>query len=313
MNAPIDARLQVHKTSRVTLGNDVKRKYVVQPVVLEPSAFLCRNRQCILLRRQVAGEAESDVHFFAGFHGARVEFLDSGIGAVDIDADSSANQDADHGFYGAAVITRSDANRHLAAAEEDQRRVRPSSSSNCTSRISLDPSPCRKLDLSDGRAVRLLAIAFLAFENHADVAVDDLLGRSDSLDLSVQQKNGAVRELLHQSEVVRDEENGHAPVFELFEFADAAVGEDGVSDGECFVDDEDFRIYVNGGGERKADIHARRVFFHGAIDEGADAGELLDAGEHARDLGGAEAQDLAVEEHVLATCEFRVEAGAQFE
>ena len=51
--------------------------------------------------------------------------------------------------------------------------------------------------------LRPLAIAILAFKDDSNLAVDHILGRSDGLNLTVEQEYGAVRKLLHQPQVVR--------------------------------------------------------------------------------------------------------------
>ena len=162
-------------------------------------------------------------------------------------------------------------------------------------------------------AILLLVLRLLALQDEADVAIDDVVGRALGFDAAVEQEDGAVAERFDQAEIVGDEEDGDFAFAEFLELADAAVGEDGVADREGFVDDENFGIDVDGGGEGEADVHAAGVFLDGALDELADLREGLDGGHGAVDFGAAESHDLAVEVDVLAAGEFGVESGAEFE
>jgi hypothetical protein len=78
------------------------------------------------------------------------------------------------------------------------------------------------------------------------------------------------------SPIVRDEQDGHAARAELVHLAHAALAEVDVADGERFVNEQDFGVYVDGNGEGQAHDHAARVRLDGLVDEVADLGEVLD-------------------------------------
>ena len=96
------------------------------------------------------------------------------------------------------------------------------------------------------------------------------------LHAAVEQQNGAVRELLHQSQIVRDEQDRNLALAQLLELAHAAIGEDRVADRQGLVDDQDFGVHMNRGGERQPDVHAARILFDRARDEFADLRECFD-------------------------------------
>ncbi len=136
------------------------------------------------------------------------------------------------------------------------------------------------------------------------------LGAPSCFDAAVEQEDGAVGKLLHQAEIVRHEEHGDFALAQFLKFAHAAIGEDGIADGEGLVDDENFGVDVDGGGEGQAHVHAARVFFHRPLDELADFGEGFDGRHRLIDLTAAEAHDLAVEVDIFAAAEFGIEAGS---
>ena len=120
-------------------------------------------------------------------------------------------------------------------------------------------------------------------------------------------------ELFDEAKVVGNEENGGLLFAEFFKFADTAVGEDGVADGEGFIDDKDLGIDVDGGGEGEADIHAAGILFNGTVDVIADFGESFDRLHVTEHLGARDTKDLAVDEDVFAAGEVGVEASSKFE
>ena len=162
-------------------------------------------------------------------------------------------------------------------------------------------------------AVPLLGARFLALQHQPDVAVDHVVGRALRRDASVEQQDGAVGELLHQAQVVGDEQHRDAALAQLLKLAHAAVGEDRVAYRQGFVHDEDFGVHVNGRREGQAHVHAARILFHRPFDELADLREGLDGGHGAGDFGAAEPHDLAVQVDVFAAGELRVETGAQLQ
>ncbi len=100
---------------------------------------------------------------------------------------------------------------------------------------------------------------------------------------------------------------------QFLELAHAAIGEHRVADGQGFVNDQDFGVHVDGGGEGQPDIHAARIFLHRTRDELADLREGFDRRHGALDFGAAESHDFAVQEDVFAARKFRIETGAQLQ
>jgi hypothetical protein len=86
-----------------------------------------------------------------------------------------------------------------------------------------------------------------------------------------------------------------------------------VADGEHLVDEQDFRLEVCGDGEGEAEVHAARVPLHRRVDEPLDLGERHDLVELADDLLAMHAEDRAVEEHVLAPGQIRMESRTDLE
>ena len=122
----------------------------------------------------------------------------------------------------------------------------------------------------------LLLESLLPLQHDADVLIDDVLRLAFRFDASVQQKDRPVRKLLHQPEVVRDEKNRGLLLAQFFELADAAVGKNRIAHRQRFVDDQNIRIDVYGGGERQPHVHAARIFLDGPVDEFADLRERFD-------------------------------------
>ena len=95
--------------------------------------------------------------------------------------------------------------------------------------------------------------------------------------------------------------------------AEAAALELGVADGEHLVDDQDLGLEMRRHREGEAHAHARGVALDGGVEEARHAGEFHDLVEARGDLVLAQPEDRAVEIHVLASRELRVEAGPHLE
>ena len=110
-----------------------------------------------------------------------------------------------------------------------------------------------------------------------------------------------------------DEQNGDALLPQFVNFAHTALAEVDVADRQGFVHDQDFGIDMDGDREGQADRHAARVRFHGLVDEVADLGKLFNLLEFPVHVAAREAQDGGVQIDIVASAEFRIEAGAQFQ
>src|SRR5205085_9727519 len=86
-----------------------------------------------------------------------------------------------------------------------------------------------------------------------------------------------------------------------------------VADGERFVDDGKSGIDIHGDGKREAHVHARRMRFHGAVEERSELGELEDRRQFLFDFGWGGTEECGVECGVVATAELRMKAGAELE
>ena len=96
-------------------------------------------------------------------------------------------------------------------------------------------------------AAVMLFKGLLPLEYDADVLIDYVFRLALGFDAAVQQKNRPVGKLLHQTEIVRNEKDGGFLFAQLFEFANAPVGKDGIADRERFVHDQNVGVDVNGG------------------------------------------------------------------
>ena len=110
-----------------------------------------------------------------------------------------------------------------------------------------------------------------------------------------------------------DQHDGAALGLQLGEPVQAAPLERVVAHGQHLVDQQDLRFDVDGHRKSQADVHPRRVVAYRLVDEAVQFGEAHDVVEALTDVPRREAQDGAVQVHVLAARQLRVEAGAQFQ
>ncbi len=113
-------------------------------------------------------------------------------------------------------------------------------------------------------------------------------------------------------QVVGDEDERYAAVDQLAHPFDAAILERRIADAEHLVDQQDVGIEMRGNRETEARVHAGRVALDLRVDELADAGELDDLIELARDLGALHPHDRALQEHVLPTGQIGMKSGGHF-
>src|SRR5207245_4603541 len=110
-----------------------------------------------------------------------------------------------------------------------------------------------------------------------------------------------------------DEDDGAAGAGDVAHVAETLFLEVDVTDGEDFVDEEDFRLEMGGDGEGQADVHAGGVVLDGRVNEFFELGEGDDFVEFAGDFAAGHPQDGAGEKRVLAAGKLGMEAGADFE
>ena len=93
-------------------------------------------------------------------------------------------------------------------------------------------------------------------QNGGEVVIDCLIDVPVKGNFSVSEADASGAEVADHVELVTDEEDCPPGGGDVFHFADAALLEVGVTNGEDFVDDEDFGLEVGSDGEGEADIHA---------------------------------------------------------
>src|SRR5260370_42639589 len=79
----------------MTLVRNGERDSVFQPVVPDAVGIVRRGGERVLLRAQVAAESEVEAQGVAGRAGPELQALQFGVGAIDVETDARANQDAD--------------------------------------------------------------------------------------------------------------------------------------------------------------------------------------------------------------------------
>ena len=112
---------------------------------------------------------------------------------------------------------------------------------------------------------------------------------------------------------MRDEHDRASRLLEGEDAAEALALERLVADREDLVEEEDVGVEERRDREAEAHRHPGRVRPDGAVDRVLELGEGDDLVEAAADVGAAEALDRAVQEHVLAAREVRVEPCAELE
>src|SRR5690606_3823426 len=83
-------------------------------------------------------------------------------------------------------------------------------------------------------------------------------------------------------------------------------------DGKNLIDDQDLRFEEGGHGKCEAYGHSRTVTFYRRVDITLATGEFNDLVEFACNFFFGHAKDRAIEVHIFASCELRMEAGAFF-
>ena len=112
---------------------------------------------------------------------------------------------------------------------------------------------------------------------------------------------------------MRDEHDRASRLLEGEDAAEALALERLVADGEDLVEEQDVGVEECCDREAEAHRHPGRVRPHRAVDRILELGEGDDLVEAAADVRAAKALDRAVQEHVLAAREVRVEASAELE
>ena len=112
---------------------------------------------------------------------------------------------------------------------------------------------------------------------------------------------------------MRDEQDGNAARAQFVNFAQAALAEINIADGQSFVHQQYFRINVDRDRECQPHHHAAGIRFDRLVDEIADLGELRDVGELAIHLFRGKSKNRRVEINIVAARKFRIEARTELE
>src|ERR1035441_6355349 len=126
-------------------------------------------------------------------------------------------------------------------------------------------------------------------------------------------QNGSSAKLLDGIHVVADEKDRAPHRRSLAHLAETFLLERGITHSKHFVHKEDLRFQVCGDGKGQAHVHTTRIVFHGCVDEFLDLGKGDDFIEFSTDLALAHAEDCPAQKGILATGQFGMEAGADFE
>src|SRR5262249_42166070 len=130
---------------------------------------------------------------------------------------------------------------------------------------------------------------------------------------AVIEEDGAIAELQHAAEVVRDKHDRPTLLAKTLHPTHRAPLKLGVADCQHLVDNHHFGFEMRSDREGEPDVHAARIAFHRGVDELLDAGELDNRVVGAVDLGAPHAEDRPVEVNVLAAGQLRMKAGTDFE
>src|SRR5260370_5257726 len=140
-----------------------------------------------------------------------------------------------------------------------------------------------------GTTFRVVAVPCLreqagAASHGGFVGGDDFVSRAVLADLAVVDPDDALAEAANLVELMGDEDDGAAGAGDVTHFAEAFLLEVDVTDGENFVNEEDFRLEMSGDGEGQSDVHSAGIMLDGRVDEFVDFGERYDFVELSVDL-----------------------------
>ena len=133
------------------------------------------------------------------------------------------------------------------------------------------------------------------------------------VEVAVVEHHGAIADVHHGVERVRDEHDRPPVGLELPHAVDAALLERLVADGQHLVDQQHLGIHVDGHREAQPHEHARAVELHLVVHELLELGEAHDVVVYAVRVPFRETEERGVEVDVLAAGELGVEAGAQLQ
>ena len=146
------------------------------------------------------------------------------------------------------------------------------------------------------------------------ILVGDVTGVAGYDDLAVLDENGLIAILLDGAHAVRDENHRLAwIVLHLLEEVIAFLLEGLVTDRKHLVQYEDVALGLDRHGERETHLHAAGVVLELLVHEVGQFGEFNDIVIHRVDLLTRETEQRAIQIHVLAAGQFRVETDAELD
>ncbi len=154
---------------------------------------------------------------------------------------------------------------------------------------------------------------FLLNRHAVAVQVDHLLSWSEMAHLAVLDPESAITQLADGVQPVGDEHDGDVLASQLADLVQALHLERFVADGQHFVDEQDFRLHMDGDRKPQPHGHPRRVVLDRHVNEALQLGEADDVVEVGVHVTPAQPQDGAVQVDVLAPREVGVEAGPQLQ
>ena len=152
-----------------------------------------------------------------------------------------------------------------------------------------------------------------ALVGRVEVGVGDVVRCAEHAQLAVIDPRRPLTQSHHIGHRVGDEDDRLATIAEVGDAITALGLEVGIADRQHLVDDEYVGIDVDGDRKAEPHEHPRRVVLDRRVDELLEPGELDDVVEPVVHMLAGHTQDGSVEEHVLASAQFRVEPGPEFE
>jgi hypothetical protein len=145
------------------------------------------------------------------------------------------------------------------------------------------------------------------------VLLDHVLRQPLHGDFAGIEQDRTLAECADRVQVVPDEQQRGAAPEDFLDPRHRLRLERGIADRQRLVHDQDIGVGMHLHREREAHRHAGAVGLDGLVDEVADVGEGDDRVHPFAHLLRRQAQDGRVHAHVLAPCQFQVEAGTQFQ
>ena len=185
----------------------------------------------------------------------------------------------------------------------------------CLRRVGKRLWVCRRLHVRGLLRLGILCGEMLVFGllDVGQVPLHDPRRVADGPALSGFEPHSLVAEALHHRQPVGDEQDGLAAPFELGELIETLQAEPCITDREHLVHQENVGVDVDRHGEPEPHVHAGRVCLDRRVDEVFQLRKFHDLVETVADLTTGQPQHDAVDEHVLATGDLRVEPGAQLD